>query len=430
MKSAFKTVRIDPRDFIASPYERCPKCHKQEFGVLNVHDSAYTRRCRTCLYMLDFVLPTLKKKVVYLDQFVFSNIVKMLSADAPGHKRAKSEPLWRDLFESLDVLCRMQLVICPDSKEHHAESLISPFYKQLKHTYEHFSTGISFERSIRIQHKQVHTAFNCYLNGRPAEFDLDPQSVTSYRLHGWHDRIFVTVSGNMPGERQKIQQSRRSVHTSLGDVFKYWQQGGQTFAQVFEREKAAYGKTTWDGFVSDMRKFMQVASGQLPATFESFVGSLHRSLIQDLDCIARMHGLAPDKAIQAVKGFIASGAVNDTPSNNISAAMFASLAVKAAAGQKKPPDEGMATDIDIVSTFLPYCDAMFVDNKCRSLLHDIPKTHKPPYACLVFSPKTSAEFLQYLSDIRNGATAEHLDWLQEVYGPAVLQPPTSIYGVG
>src|SRR6185369_5086441 len=96
--------------------------------------NSYTRRCRSrsCWYTLESGLPALTKKVIYLDQFVFSNILKTLSTEIPGHERAKVEPLWRELFESLDVLSRMQLIACPDSTEHHSESLISPFYEQLK----------------------------------------------------------------------------------------------------------------------------------------------------------------------------------------------------------------------------------------------------------------------------------------------------------
>lgn len=88
------------------------------------------------------------------------------------------------------------------------------------------------------------------------------------------------------------------------------------------------------------------------------------------------------------------------------------------------------TDIDVVSTLLPYCDAIFVDNKCRSMLSNIPKTHKPPHECLVFSSKTSREFLRYLCEIRASATPDHLKLLHEVYGPTVMQLPKSIYGVG
>jgi hypothetical protein len=78
--------------------------------------------------------------------------------------------------------------------------------------------------------------------------------------------------------------------------------------------------------------------------------------------------------------FLMQGAINEVPFNRIAAAMYASLAAKAAAGQKEIPNQGTATDIDIVSTLLPYCDAMFVDNKCRALLRDIPRDYALPYA--------------------------------------------------
>ena len=94
-----------------------------------------------------------------------------------------------------------------------------------------------------------------------------------------------------------------------------------------------------------------------------------------------------------------------------------SLAVKAAAGQKEIPNQGTATDINIASTLLPYCDAMFVDNKCRALLQDIPKEYALPYPCKVFSLKTGADFIQYLTGIRDSVTANHLALIKEVYGP-------------
>ncbi|HXR37845.1 MAG TPA: hypothetical protein VN776_02065 [Terracidiphilus sp.] len=432
MTETVKTIRIDPRDFIGGPYQSCPKCGQHEFGVLSIHDTSIMRRCRirACWYTATFPLPELKKKIIYLDQFVFSNIVKMLSAETRGHERAKAEPLWRELFESLDVLCRMQLVICPDSTEHHAESLISPFYEELKHAYEHFSTGISFERPVSIQHQQVMVAFSAHLEGTKPEFDFDPRCVTSGRLHGWADRFFVTVDGTIRGEKQAIQQSRSKTCVALADVFKEWQKGGETFAQAFEREKGAFAKEILKAYVADHRRRMLTFAGQLPPIPENFLSSVLGSLIHGLEWAAKLHGLSREQTNEAIKSFIESGAMNETPSNIISASMWASLAMRAAAGQKTPPDEGMVTDIDVVSTFLPYCDAMFVDNKCRSLVANTPKTHKLPYRCPVFSSKTSDEFLQYLRDIRASATPEHVALVQEVYGPSVLEPPKSIYGVG
>ncbi|HEY3770516.1 MAG TPA: hypothetical protein VGN44_17715 [Candidatus Angelobacter sp.] len=401
---------------------------------------------------MTYALPELRKKVIYLDQFVFSNIMKMLSAETPGHERAKSEPLWRELFESLDVLCSMQLVICPDSTEHHDESLISPFFEELKSTYEHFSRGTSFSRSSTILDMQVVEAFEGWLKNVKLEFDFDSHRVAHPNLHGWQDRIFITTSGTLPGEKQAIKHGRRTLHTGLRDLFKQWQAEKKSFAEVFELEKAGYSELILRGIERDRKQAVQMesllsnfgsASGPLPRSITQYSPTMNTSLMYGLRHIASMHLLekyksdleqdqekVEDEAREKVVAFVESGALSETPANTIGASMYAALAWRAATGQKKTPDEGMTTDIKVVSTLLPYCDAMFVDNICRSLLNEIPHTHKLPYKCAVFSAKTSSEFLQYLGEIRKSATPEHLELLKDVYGATVLQPPTSIYGVG
>jgi hypothetical protein len=451
MTQGFKTIKIDPRDFIGGPYQDCPKCGQHEFGVLSIHDDCCTRRCRSrsCWHTVTFSLPKLKKKIIYLDQLVFSNIMKMLSAGTQGHERAEGEPLWRELFESLDVLCRMQLVICPNSTEHHHESLISPFYEELKHTYEHFSTGISFSASTSIQEMQIVEAFEGWSKDKKPEFDFDSHSIAHPNLHGWQDRIFITTSGTLAGYKDAIRQSRRSIHSGLRDLFKRWQTEKKSFVEVFEIEKSAYAESILLGIKRDRQQIEQMQSllgqfGSLPRFVSQYSATMNTPLMLGLQHMAIMYVIEKDRrelteheredveveAREKVIAFIESAAMNETPSNVIAASMYAALARKAASGQKKLPDEGMATDIKVVSTLLPYCDAMFIDNVCRSLLNEIPQTHKLPCKCQVFSSKTSHEFLQYLREIRSSATPEHLELLEEVYGPKVLQPPKSIYGVG
>jgi hypothetical protein len=52
--------------------------------------------------------------------------------------------------------------------------------------------------------------------------------------------------------------------------------------------------------------------------------------------------------------FLNSGQFRTTPVNKISTRLFASIAHAAANGQKRPPDQGMANGIDVVSAYLPY----------------------------------------------------------------------------
>lgn len=426
------TIRIDPRDFIMRPYLRCPKCGAEEYGVLSVSDTRCLRRCRVCWHTATVYLPELKKKIVYVDQFAFSNIMKFLSPTVKGHKRAAAEPFWKELFETLGVVCHMQLVACPDSREHQHESLTSPFYKALKHTYEHFSGGVSLHDAETIRIGQIADVARAWLKNEAVKFEFDPERISSGRLHGWGGRIFVTVDGILPGTVDELRTMRSKTHQGLQEVFEQWQREKKSFKEVFAAEKAAYGQNVVRMYLDDCRKRAQMAvmmmRGQMPA-LDDVLPSRTENLVRTLQFVFQQE-IGEGQENAKLAEFFRSGAINDAPFNLISAAMYASLATKAAAGQKEIPNQGTFTDVNVVSTLLPYCDAMFVDNKCRALLRDIPKDCGLPYACKIFSPNTGGDFIQYLTEIRDSVTPEHLKLIEEVYGPDPMTPQSGIYGVG
>lgn len=425
-------TRIDPRDFIMSPYLRCPNCGKQQYGVLSVNHTQCTRRCRACLFRGTKPLPELKKKIVYIDQFAFSNIMKLLSPEAKGHKRAAAEPFWKELFEMLSVVCHIQLVACPDSREHQHESLTSPFYLALKRTYEHFSGGVSFEDAETIRLRQVGKIASGWLNNEPVIFDFDPESISSGRLHDWSDRIFVTVDGVLQGLVEDLRVTRSKTHGGLKEVFEIWQKEKKPFKEVYAAEKAGYRQSIIRGRVEEFKKQQQIVAqilrGQMPPLDDILPSSTATQIISLKYFFEAQAG--KEQAQQKVNEFLNSSAIDEAPFSTISAAMYASLAMKAAAGQKEVPNQGTVTDINVVSTLLPYCDAMFMDNKCRALLQDIPREYALPYQCRVFSPNSGADFIHYLTEIRDSATREHLALVEECYGPDPLKPHTGIHGVG
>jgi len=83
------TFKFDPRDFISPPFVSCPECSQPSFGILRVGPDTFVRRCRNCFHMRDFGLPAVRKTILYLDQFVISNL--MLIAEvrpaSPGDYR-------------------------------------------------------------------------------------------------------------------------------------------------------------------------------------------------------------------------------------------------------------------------------------------------------------------------------------------------------
>ena len=130
---------------------------------------------------------------------------------------------------------------------------------------------------------------------------------------------------------------------------------------------------------------------------------------------------SPEEQAELGKSFLMRNRIADAPFVKLQSLMFAAIAMRAAQGQKQPPNQGTTTDIDTVAHLLLYCDAMFVDNGCRSLLLDVPTDLRPPETAKAFSLNVKGQFLDYLRSIRGGISAEHVQAIREVYGDAHLE---------
>jgi transcription elongation factor Elf1 len=86
------SLRFDPRLLISGPFKTCPHCGAEEFGILGVGHEMYTRRCRACWFKAHGALPPLSRKVVYIDQFAISDMMKTLNAEHPRHAEAAANP--------------------------------------------------------------------------------------------------------------------------------------------------------------------------------------------------------------------------------------------------------------------------------------------------------------------------------------------------
>ncbi len=116
------------------------------------------------------------------------------------------------------------------------------------------------------------------------------------------------------------------------------------------------------------------------------------------------------------RGFAEANRISEAPFAKLQSLMYASIAMRAAGGQKEPPNEGMTTDVETVAHLLPYCDAMLMDKDCRALLLNVPKELQPPEVAKVYSLNNREEFMGYLRTIRDSITPEHSQVLKELYG--------------
>lgn len=100
----------------------CRHCKSQiRVGPQHRTYQFFTARCGNCGLRVEHELPSIRKKIIYLDQFLLSNIL------------AKKEDRWQEVHKRLQWLIYLQVVACPYSDIHHDESLVAEHsHSQLK----------------------------------------------------------------------------------------------------------------------------------------------------------------------------------------------------------------------------------------------------------------------------------------------------------
>lgn len=419
---------FDPRDFISPPFKTCPRCGHETFGVLTISKGSYSRRCRDCWHMVKRIpLPPVRKKIIYLDQYVVSNLMKLDNPTLQRTDKLAANPFWQELRDLLTELRDLQLIVCPDSTSHVSESRISPFNAELKKTYEHLSGGITFNSFSDISNSQIGELARAWSEQREPIFNFDPCGVLSDDPNKWNDRFYITFHDNPFVIPTNIKAARAMMHAHVAHLFHdVWSQEKRSFQDWYDLERKGFQGHLGQAVVKARRERAEAMLAFRPGVEPSlevlgkFLGSPEEALCEGLRRIMlfpRTGGeRTPEEVAALEKSFGEANRIAEAPFVKLQAMMFAAIAMLAAGGKKEPPNEGMTTDIETVAHLLPYCDAMFMDNECRSLLLNVPLALRPPEASRVYSLNCRAEFLEYLRSLRADLTPEHIQALRDVYG--------------
>jgi len=422
---------FDPKIFISPPYVKCPNCKiKDSFGVLWIGNNYYSRRCKDCLFTKQYTLPKLEKLILYIDQFAISNMMKALNPKTKAYKREAIDDFWRDLFGKLDILSKLQLIICPDSEFQSNESLVSPFFPSLRRMYELFSQGVTFKDKETIRRFQVTKhARNWIRSECEKPISLDVNSIVHGDINAWQERFILTV--NVPYSEEtinEIRDLRSKTHDGLSRIFSQWQNDkDKSFDFWFHEESRAFGDATLKIYFMNLEKYKEMAKGRRMLTMNDIMPSSSVILIKAVQSIFKEEGVEDNDIWPKTIEYFNSPSLANIPFNKISSMLFASLARKAATGRQKPPNRGMVNDIDMISTLLPYCDAMFIDKECHGYLLEEPTKSRVDYRTKIFSLLNKEEFFDYLDSIKKDASCEHIDKIEEVYGTDWKKPFTEIF---
>lgn len=425
-----RVVTIDPKSFILPPFCPCPKCAAPAFGVLTIGPRHYVRRCRECWHTAGFDLPSLSKKVIYVDQFAISDMMKSLNPAARGHRAASRDGRWLELFRRLDRLSKLQLIACPDSGFHRDESTLSPFSESLKRLYELLSGGLTFRDASFIEGGQLRRHALRWAAGRPEEpIDMSAARVVHGDINRWTERLLFTWDSALPeDEIGKLRAVRSTIHTELVKLFEFWAKEKRSFEEVFAREVADYGPVLVAACRQSSIKAMRVLEGVEPLTdLDLLLPSPAGMRLHAIQAALQEAGVPRSELTPRTLEYLSSESMKFVPFLRIRAMLYAAVARKAAAGQKRPPTRGLVADVGMVSLLLPYCDAMLVDNEIAGYLKEEPLVSFLGFPCKVFSPRTLPQFMTFLDEIEAAATPGHLKKVEEVYGAGWPQPFETLY---
>jgi hypothetical protein len=431
------SIKIGPEIFIYPPFINCPKCGKEAFGVTLIGETHYLRRCKECYYpnggepAVRSSLPKLSKQVIYIDQFAICNMMKALNPRTRAYNKEALDVFWLRLFEKLNILHSMQLIVCPDSGYHLEESLLWPYFEESRKMYRLLSGGVSFKDHETIKRYQIIRHARNWLAGRfKEEPPLKVKEVVTERINTWNGHFFITFNPTYRMDFiEGIRRDREKLRDELCDIFARWQtENGRKFDDWFTEEISGFGKGTLGNYADYMgRRLLEDITGILDLSPENLMPPAPVILIQCLFDELKRAGLSDHELLPKVQEYLLSPLMKHVPFIKISAMLYAAIARKAAAGEKNPPNVGMATDIEILSVLLPYCDAIFIDKKCHSYLREMPLLKTIDYGTKVFSLHNKNKFMEYLDAIEGSASAEHLRKLDEVYGKTWREPYRTLY---
>ena len=421
-------AHISLKDLLKPPFLPCPSCGGEGLGVMSIGNHQYSRRCYICGITKRYPLPRLQKKVIYLDQFVISNMAKQLSPKPKGARENKHDKFFLELFEVLDRLCKLQLAVCPESALHLHESVVTGHhFEELREVYSHLSYEVRMSRPEQVLHYQIAEAFHAWIDGVSLAWPGERHIALDGRLDDWTNWLRIELNYVLPGLSDELVATKNDRTKHLHTVCGHWcQMKAFSFKEVFESELRGFGEITINKYLRHLAKFEKAMHGEISVSeiaFEEPEATLMRNLVSMAQRLPNKDG----GPLEVIRSFFASNEFRKVPYVKTWCLFWATLA--RVARDMNPdhfPSGSLYNDLDMVAAYSPYCDAMFVDNEMENLASQGDLRKCLASGSKIFSLRSKDQFLDYLRGLESSATQEHLALVREVYGPDAGIPYTTL----
>ena len=388
-------------------------------------DTFYTR-CKACywpagddLHETEQALPSIPaRRLIYLDHHFYVRV-------ADGDARYVA------LHDRLSSLVRLQAIACPISDLHGEENVLAEQREQREDIARRLSAGVMLHASHTIQHGQAVVAAKAMLAGAAPTYETGPgNGLSQGTLTGWYSGGAFAFLQPLPGLLDEIRSNKRLSKEHLAAVAKRWQ--GEDPATAFKGERArelqAQGATWLAQLDRHYTRFLQtmfekggsaaMQVGYDDAPFAVYLQTQLDRLFQQ-DPESGTSKSVVELIHPRTRDFLTGDAIQTIPYSVIKSALWAGLARRYAADMTKAPDQGMATDVEYMSSFLPYVDAMYVDKRCWQLATSNPvrdSIAEAGHVGQLFSTLNFEEFEAYLDEIEATVDDERRGFVDLIYG--------------
>lgn len=385
----------------------CPDCGgKARFGNVAVSGNQVIRGCMSCKYTTTIWLPETKKKILYLDQFFFSNVFK------------ERDTRFVEAAQRIRRISSLQLLVAPYSSIHEDETHQWRGYdgkskEDLMEFIKATSRGHEFEAAYNVERTQLVKAFKAFLAGEPEQFSVEEHDALEADIHEWDGYFRIDVGHYIDNIELKRDLKRKSIE-ALVDTFPAWRKSTNSFDQDVMLELQAAAK----GYIDSYFEYASlIASGDYSAMCNSpIMSSVVESLLY---CFP--NEMPPDDRLIKIGEFFRSGHFDEVPDQWLSARIYAVLKDMVKRGAHPDRDKaiqrlrGFFLDVTHIATYAPYCDAFVMDQAMAALVAEPRIDLESRYGVKVFSLKNWQQFIDWLDSLEAGMSREHREGLAAAY---------------
>jgi hypothetical protein len=370
----------------------CPFCGEtKQWRPRWVYSRSFQALCGRCSKRWRSQLPPIQPKLVVLDTNALSELTKLTLPNFPPHRLARLGQ-WREVSDRLERANRLQLVACPETPTFDREVTLTKMGAEIQKTADRFSNGLSYCQAFRVVSSQLFAAVCASRMGQAVQ-RIDRADVMLGRLNEWQNIFQFKVDLGFHTTPSDVRAARDRLHVSADSVFRGWEVTARSIDQIYCDELEAFGRHM-------VRKYHRYLKAAVEG--KSTLDDLIEPVWEEIGIVRNALetcGVLKSESIAEMVTFMLSPSAANIPANRLSAALYAYEARKMAGGMARPKPS-MWLDIEMLSTVLPYCDAVLIEGHFAEALRATRRFQ--PDECRevkVFSTRELPDFVRYLDEL-------------------------------